>query len=377
MHNLTAAEVKTAKPGDKLSDGGGLRLDVDKNGNAAWIFRFTSPATGRERFMGLGPAHDVPLAKARDAAQKARELLRQHVDPIEQRKAQREAAKVEANRSVTFQAYAARYIATHEPGWKNVKHKQQWPNSLAAYAYPHIGHMPAADVSTEDVRRLLNPIWLTKRETAARVRGRIEKIMDAAKAEGLRTGDNPALWGILKHLLPKQDRKRRVKHHPALPFKEMPAFYASLAADTSRAAHLLRWIILTACRFNEAPPRDGEIKDDVWTIPSVRMKTGKEHTVPLSAAAAALLPVPRASDTALTKCIRRHTATPASTHGFRSTFRDWAGDASDAAREVAEHALAHAVGNETEASYRRGTALEKRRLLMEAWADYCNSAVNS
>jgi integrase len=373
LHRLTALQVKNAKPGDKLSDGGGLRLDIDPNGNGAWIFRFTSPVTRRERFMGLGPANDVSLARARVAAQQARDLLRNHVDPIEARKEQRAAAKVEASRSVTFKAYAEEFISGRESGWKNEKHRQQWRNSLRDYAYPHIGHLAVADVDAPAVLTVLRPIWGDKKETARRVRGRIEMIMNAAKAEGLRSGENPALWrGHLDQVLTRR-RKSEVKHHPALPYAELPTFMTSLRADTSDAARLLDFIILTAVRYDVAPPSAGEVAGDLWKIPAHRMKADRDFDVPLSSAAAALLPVPKVSGTALAKCIRRHTATPATTHGFRSTFRDWAGDCTSFPRDVAEMALAHAVEDETEAAYRRSTALAKRRKLMEAWAAFCES----
>ncbi|QWG11033.1 integrase arm-type DNA-binding domain-containing protein [Bradyrhizobium sediminis] len=371
---LTALQVKNAKPGDKLTDGGGLRLDVDRNGNRAWVFRFTSPVTSKERYAGLGPAADVTLAQARDAAQEARALLRKGVDPIEHRNAQRTAAKVEASRSITFKAYATQYIAGKESGWKNDKHRQQWTNSLRDYAYPIIGHLAVADVDTEAVLKVLRPIWTTKKETARRVRGRIEAILNSAKAEGLRAGENPALWrGHLDQVGLARRRKSDVKHHPALPYGEMPQFWKSLASDTSDTARMLRWIVLTACRFNEAAEMDtgSEVKGDLWTVPAIRMKAERPHFVPLTAAALAQLPFRPVSDVSLSKCIARHTDTPATTHGMRSTFRDWAGDETEAAWETAEAALAHVVGDETEAAYRRSTALVKRRELMAAWANYC------
>jgi integrase len=373
MGNLTAAQVRAAKPGSKLSDGGGLRLDVDKNGNASWIFRFTSPVTGKERFMGLGPSGDVPLAQARDAATEARAIVRDGKDPIEDRKAKRAEAQAEASRSVTFKSYAERYISGKEAGWKNGKHKQQWRNSLRDYVHPYIGHLPVADVDTEAVLKALRPIWTDKKETARRVRGRIEAILNAAKAEGLRTGENPALWrGHLDQVLARR-RKSDVQHHPALPYAELPKFWKSLSTDTSDAAHMLRWIILTVCRFSEAAEMDSgaEVKGDLWTIPAFRMKAERPHAVPLSAAALDCLPVPRVSDVSLAKCITRHTQTPATTHGFRSTFRDWAGDCTNFPREVAEAALAHVVKDDTEAAYRRGTAIAKRRELMSKWAQFC------
>ena len=375
MGNLNALRVKNAKPGDRLSDGGGLRLDVARHGNASWIFRFTSPTTGRERLMGLGTASDVTLAAARDATQDARGLLRNGIDPIEARKADRATAKVKAALAVTFKAYAEQFISGKEAGWKNEKHRQQWRNSLRDYAYPHLSQIAVGDVDTEAVLKVLRPIWSTKKETARRVRGRIEAILNAAKAQGLRIGENPALWrGHLDQVLARR-RKSEVKHHPALPYEELPRFWQSLSADTSDAAHMLRWIILTACRYNEAAEMDEvhEVKGDCWTVPAVRMKADRPHTVPLSATAVACLPVPRVTDVSLSNCIKRHTQTPATTHGFRSTFRDWAGDRTAFPREVAEAALAHVIGDETEAAYRRSTALAKRRELMKTWAEYCTS----
>jgi integrase len=376
MEKLKAKQVEHAKAGDKLSDGGGLRLDVDKSGNKSWVFRFKSPVTGKERYMGLGPASDVTLVQARDTAADARKLVRDGKDPIEHRRQERTAAKVEASRAVTFKAYAEQFISGREAGWKNPKHRQQWRNSLRDYALPHIGHLAVADVDTDAVLKVLRPIWTDKPETARRVRGRIETILDAAKVEKMRTGENPALWrGHLDHVLTRR-RKSDVKHHPALPYAELPAFWRSLATDTSDAAPLLRWIILTAARFNEAYGLDpSEVKGDVWTIPAIRMKAERPHVVPLTTAALEQLPFRPVSDVTLANCIARHTDTPATTHGFRSTFRDWCGDCTLFPREVAEAALAHAVGDETEAAYRRATALEKRRELMAAWAAYATSGV--
>jgi integrase len=321
----------------------------------------------------LGSASDVTLVQARDAAQEARALIRDGKDPIEHRNTKRVEAKVEASRAVTFKAYAEGFISGREAGWKNEKHRQQWRNSLRDYAYPHIGHLAVANVDTEGVLKVLRPIWATKKETARRVRGRIEQILNAAKAEGLRTGENPALWrGHLDQVLARR-RKSVVKHHPALPYAELPAFMRSLAKDTSDAAHMLRFIIATVCRYNEAAEMDpGEVSGDIWTIPAIRMKAERPHVVPLTAAAIACLPIPQVSDVTLANCIARHTPTPATTHGFRSTFRDWCGDCTAFPRELAEAALAHVLKDDTEAAYRRSTALEKRRELMVAWADYCN-----
>jgi integrase len=369
---LTALQVRNAKPGDKLSDGGGLRLDVDRNGNKSWTFRFTSPLTGKERFMGLGSARDVTLAEARDAAAEARALIRQRKDPIEDRKEQRTVARVEASRAVTFTQYCEQFITGREAGWKNPRHRQAWRNSLRDYAYPIIGHVPVADVGTAEVLSVLRPIWTSRTETASRVRGRIEAILSSAKVEGLRTGDNPAVWrGHIAEVLPSKRKVSNVEHHAALPYGEMPAFWRSLSADNSDAARMLRFIILTACRYGEAVGmQPGEVKGDLWRIPASRMKAGKEHVVPLAPAAIKQLPFRPVSDVALAKVIKRHTSKPATTHGFRSTFRDWAGDCSHFPREIAEAALAHTLG-EVERAYRRGDALAKRRDMLTDWAAFC------
>jgi integrase len=374
---LTVKQVEHAKPGDRLGDGDGLWLFVAASGSKSWMFRFTSPVTRKAREMGLGPAADVKLAEARDAAQHARKLMLVGKDPIEERNAQRAAVRVEAAEAITFEQFARQYVTTHKPGWRNPKHAQQWENTLSTYVYPLIGSTPVPNVTSDDVVRVLAPIWMTKKDTAARIRGRLEKIMDAAMAppKKLYAGTNPALLGIIKHGLPKQNRKRSVKHHPSLPYEEMPALWAKLAADTSDAARMLRWIILTACRFGEARYMNlaNEVKGELWTIPADRIKGEREHQVPLVPLALAQLPFRPVSDVSLTKCIRRHSDSLASTHGMRSTFRDWAGDETDASWETAEAALAHAVGDETQVAYRRRTALAKRRKLMQEWADYCSS----
>jgi integrase len=395
MGHLTAAAVKYAKPGARLSDGGGLRLDVDRNGNRSWIFRFKSPLTGKERYAGLGSADDVSLADARAAADEARAHIRKGIDPIAAREAAREAARSDAQRAVTFEAYAGRFIDSREAGWRNTKHKQQWRNSLRDHAYPIIGALPISDVDVEAVLRVLRPIWNTTPETANRVRGRIEMILSAAKAEKLRTGDNPASWrGNLDHLLPSRKKARAVMHHPALPYAIAPAFWKSLSTDTSEAARVLRFIMLTVARYGEAASADWreiDLERELWTVPAAKMKASRDHIVPLCNGTVSLLneakrlgtgkglifPSPQTgrliSDVSLANCIKRHTNQPATVHGFRSTFRDWAGDCTEHARETAEAALAHAIGDETEKAYRRGSALTKRRALMADWFAFLSS----
>lgn len=368
---LTVKQVEHAKPGDRLGDGNGLWLFVAASGTKSWMLRFTSPVTKKPREMGIGPASAVTLAEARDAAQQARKILLTGGDPIEERKHQRAAVQVEATASVMFKTYAEEYIGIHKPGWRNPKHAQQWENTMRDYVYPVIGAKPVRDVTSDDIVAILTPIWLTKKETAARIRGRIEKIMGRAIAKKVFVGPNPALLGIVGHDLPKQKRKRSVQHHPALPHDEMPRFWKSLASDTSDAAHMLRWIILTACRFGEARYMNAaEVKGSVWEIPAGRIKGEQEHKVPLVPQAVGLLPLRIVSDVSLTKCIRRHTESPASTHGMRSTFRNWIRD-TGRDETLGELALAHAVGNETERAYARSDAFDRRRKLMQEWAEYC------
>lgn len=394
MGKLTALRVKTAKPNDRLADGDGLRLDVDGSGRGRWFFRFTSPTSRRERLMSIGPLRDVSLAEARDAAASARRQIRQGTDPLEVKRTEREAAKIEERKAVTFRVYAETYVASHESAWKNAVHRRGWRSSLRDHAFPVIGNMAVGDVDTDAVLRVLRPIWDTKKETARAVRQRIEMILAAAKVEGLRAGENPAMWrGHLDHLLPRHKRTQR--HHDALPYSEIPAFWQSLAGDASDAAALLRFIIATCARYSEAALADwSEIDEEkrLWTVPAARMKAGREHVAPLSDAAMAALALSRTetglifpairsgkkmSDVTLAKTIKRHTDTPATTHGFRSTFRDWAGDCTDHAREVAEGCLAHAVGSAVEQAYRRSTAVERRCKLMNDWARYCTSVRSS
>ncbi|MEH2497860.1 integrase [Bradyrhizobium sp. AZCC 1678] len=389
----------------------GLRLDVDARGNASWVFRYKSPVTAKERYMGLGAASDVGLEAAREAAQAARALIAKSIDPIEHRIAERAAEKVAAAGSVTFRDYAEGYVTRFEKSWKNAKHCQQWKNSLKTYVYLLIGSTPVRDIDTTGVMTVLTPIWNIKPETASRVRGRIEMILTAAKAEGLRTGDNPAAWRErIKPLLPSKRKVRKVQHHPVLPYRLLPKFMASLCADQSDSSLLLQFIILTAARYNEGALADhSEIGPDfsallapsvaeavrkLWTIPGLRMKgdrANKPHVVPLTAAALKVIETARErygskglifpgmrrgkpiSDVSLAKAIARQADVKATTHGFRSTFRDWAGDMTSFPREVCEQALAHAIEDETEAAYRRSDALAKRRRLMDEWAAYCTS----
>ncbi len=372
---LTAAFVKSAKPG-RYGDGNNLYLKVDTG--KRWLFLFR--LDGRSREMGLGSAHAVTLAEARDLAAEAKRLVSRGIDPIEERK--RASA-----RGKTFGAVADEFIETKGSAWRNPKHRQQWTNTLKAYA-ESLRDMPVADITTTHVLDVLKPIWSDKPETASRVRGRIENILDAAKAQGLRTGENPAAWrGNLAHLLSRRAKLTR-GHQRALPYSEMPDFWNELCGRSGTAAMALRFTILTAARTNEvlgATWSEVNLTDTIWTVPAERMKGGKPHRVPLAAEAVSILEEMQAlsgtyvfpasganqrlSSAAMSAVLKRMKV-DATVHGFRSTFRDWAGDTTDHPREVIEAALAHQIGSGVERAYRRGDALEKRSLLLEEWSTY-------
>jgi integrase len=393
LHKLTATEVTKGKTPGYFGDGGGLWLQISPALTKSWVFRFT--LDGKAREMGLGPVHTVSLAEARERAREQRQLLLQGVDPIEARVSLRRTAVASAARSVTFQAEAEAYIEAHRAGWKNAKHADQWSNTLATYAYPHIGKLLVSEIDAAWVMKVLQPIWTSKTETANRLRGRIESVLDYATALKHRTGDNPARWrGHLDNLLPKPAKVAKREHHAALPFVEVAAFMNSLRAQQGVSARALEFTILTAARTGEAiGARWAEIDltGALWTVPASRMKAAKPHRVPLSKAAVALLKglqgldekvvFPGAqhgkplSNMAMLALLQKRMGRPDLTvHGFRSTFRDWAAEQSTFANEVVEMALAHKIEDPTEAAYRRGDLFEKRAKLMQAWADYCGRA---
>lgn len=381
VKKLSARKVETAGIG-KHGDGGGLWLVVRKNGSRAWVFRYSR--LGKERTMGLGPFDRVSLADARGLARDARRLLAEGKDPINENRAKK-------SRVPTFREAAADFIAAHEAGWRNPKHRQQWRNTINTYATPVIGDLPVDEVGTADVRRVLEPIWRTKVETASRLRGRIEKVLGWAAAQGFRSRENPARWrGHLDALLPAPSKVRRVRHHAAMDWRELPAFVVKLRDQPGIAARALVFAILTAGRSGEvrgATWAEIDLDASTWTIPGDRMKTEREHRVPLSNEAAGLLrdlprfegsehvfPSPRTgrplSDSALTKVLRDF-GLDVTAHGFRSSFRDWCAETTRYPREVAEAALAHTLSNKTEAAYLRGDLFDKRRRLMKAWSKYC------
>ena len=396
---LTATAVKHAKEG-RHGDGAGLMLDVKPGGRAYWVLRYM--LAGKRRDMGLGAASGasaVTLAEARERAAVARHQAKSGVDPIQQREAGQKAAtavaQAEKARVRTFRDVAILYVAAHEAAWRNAKHRAQWESTLTAYVHPHFGDVPVAAVAKGDVTAALQPIWAEKPETASRVRGRIEAVLDFAKAHGWRDGENPAQWkGNLAHVLPRRSKLAPVRHHPALPWPEMGAFMAALRAREGMSALALEFTILTAARSGEVRGMTwGEVNatSKVWTVPGPRMKGGREHRVPLSEAAVRVLnavrpekadaaalvfpspsrPGAMLSDMTLTAVLRRMRRGDLTAHGFRSTFRDWCAEMTSYPREVAEAALAHTLRDKVEAAYRRGDALEKRRLLMEEWAEFC------
>lgn len=394
INKLTARSVAAiAEPG-MYGDGGGLWLQMSRFGTKSWLFRFT--LHGKAREMGLGPVHTVSLAEARQEAERCRKQLRQGIDPIEARKAEKARSALEVAQVWTFKACAESYIAAHEAGWKNAKHADQWRNTLATYAYPTLGALPVQGVDTGLVMRVLEPIWTTKTETATRLRGRIEAVLDWAAARKYRQGENPARWkGHLDKLLPTRSKVQKVAHHPALAYDQMGAFMAQLRGQDSVGARGLEFQILTATRTGEvigARWAEVDLEKRVWAIPAERMKGGREHRVPLSSAAVAVLKAMAAqrqegdwifpgakagkplSNMAFLQLLKRMKRDDLTAHGFRSSFRDWAAERTAYSREVAEMALAHIVADKVEAAYRRGDLFEKRARLMQDWADFCAQA---
>jgi integrase len=394
IHKLSARKVDSANKPGLHGDGGGLYLQVtrrlDGEVSKSWIFRFTWG--GRERKCGLGSLDAVSLADARTEAEKCRSMVKRNLDPIAER-AKLKAAQEPSKRPMTFEACAMKFMAAKESEWSNATHRQQWRLTLKQFAYPVIGRRFVSDVDLPAVLRILEPIWESKRETASRLRGRIEAILDWAKVQGFSSGENPARWkGNLEHLLAKRNRRTDApKRHAAMPFADVPEFVRQLRAeprqDTINAA--LEFTILTAARNGEvigARWAEIDLPGKVWTVPGERIKAGKEHRVPLCQRCIEILesmkqmrrndwvfPSDR-TDVGLGENSiyqRFKEMRPDLTvHGFRAAFRTWAGDCTNFAREVCEAALAHTVGDETERAYQRGDLFEKRRLLMESWAQH-------
>lgn len=391
INKLSVAKVNAiSKPG-LHADGLNLYLQVTPAGTKSWLFRYMKDGTAKS--MGLGPVHTVTLAMAREKATEARRKLLEGIDPVEERNAILLARKAAAAKVMTFRECADSYIRSHRAGWKNIKHAGQWESTLETYVYPKFGDLPVAAVDVGLVLKAIEPIWTEKTETASRVRGRIESILDWATARGLRSGDNPARWrGHLENLLPKRSKVAKVKHHPALPYADMAAFMAELRGMEGVSPKALEFAILTATRTGEtvgARWSEIDLASGMWTIPADRMKAGKEHRVPLSKRAVEILSAMphedgngfvfigdregRAlSNMALLMTLRRMGRADLTTHGFRSTFRDWAAETTAYPNEMVEMALAHVISDKTEAAYRRGDMLDRRRRLMQDWSDFCD-----
>lgn len=399
---LTAAKVKAAAPG-RYGDGNGLYLFVRSADARFWVFRYTRAGKMREMGLGRAGADDsaVTLAEARTKAADLTKVVRAGIDPLDQRDIEAALAAAEAQqaaiRSISFRTVTERYLEAHEKTWRNPKHRQQWRNTLDTYANPHFGDLPVGDVGTEHVLAALEPIWRAKPETATRVRGRIESVLDYATAREWRSGENPARWrGHLANLLPARGKVAPVEHHAALPWSQIGDFLPALKAQAGVAAKALLFTILTAARSGEVlGARWGEIDlaAKVWTVPAARMKAHREHRVPLSEAAVTVLagmatlrtvdsaeafvfpgaqPHRPLSIMAMAMVLRRMKHGGLTVHGFRSTFRDWVGEATGTPREVAEAALAHSLADKTEAAYARGDLFAKRRRLMDQWAKFCS-----
>ena len=390
IKQLTARRAATiTKPG-KYGDGLGLWLNVRPSGTRTWVFRFMRQGKARE--MGLGPLHTISLAEARERALLARKQLIDGIDPIEARKEKTKAIQLAKASALTFKESSKRCIETHKITWKNQRHANQWTTTLETYVWSVFGDLPVQSIDTRLVMKTLKPIWTSKPETASRIRGRIERILDWARANGYREGENPARWrGHLDQLLPAHSLIHEVKHFAALSFEEIPDFMKALRRCDGISARALEFAILTACRSGEVRKANWlemDLVNKVWTIPADRMKTGKTHRISLSFRALEVLkemlkhgtedfvfpgkkigsPL---SNMTLIKVLHRMGRKDITVHGFRSTFRDWTSEQTTYSRDVAEMALAHAIGNKVEAAYRRGDLLEKRRRLMADWATYC------
>jgi integrase len=395
---IAALFVKHVSRPGKYSDGGNLYLQVRKatrkspsdDVTKSWLFRYAR--FGKDTWMGLGPYPDVSLSEARNLATQERKKILQGVDPLTDKRARKIAARAAHDNMLRFAECAELYVESQAPGWSNPKHIEQWRSTLKNLAGPIIGHLSVDQIDTALVMRCIEPIWTTKTETASRLRGRIEAVLDWAAVRGYRKGDNPARWrGHLDKLLPRPSQVARVKHHPALPYTEVGAFMQQLRGDSRIASRALELTILTAARTNEViQARWSEFDLDLktWIVPAERMKSKREHRVPLSDAAVKALDAVQGrskryvfpghkrgshlSNMAMMQVLKRLERTGITVHGFRSTFRDWCAESTNYSADVAEMALAHTLRDKTEAAYRRGDLFEKRARLMADWARYCS-----
>lgn len=394
---LNPRKVATLTQPGWHGDGQGLWFQIKHNGSRAWAFRYMFQ--GKPRIMGLGPYPNFSLAEARTKAADARKILKDPDnprDPLEVRRERQQAAKLSRKEIATFDEVARRYIAAHRSSWTNPKHAAQWESTLQRYASPKIGNTPVSAITTDDVLQTLEPIWHSKTETASRVRQRIENILDYATARKLRSGENPARWrGHLDKLLPKPSKVAKKEHHAALAYAGIGGFMSALRTHSGIGAAAFEFAILTASRTGEvigAKWQEFDLQAEQWTIPAERMKANKEHVIPLSSRALEILQAMQGHQTekspyvfhgvtigkhissgAFLQILKRMNRKDITPHGFRSTFRDWAGESTSFPREVIEHALAHQLKDKAEAAYQRGTLLKKRAKLMQAWADQCNA----
>lgn len=394
-NKLTVAGIRATTRTGRHADGGGLYLQVTQhpvlgNFRKSWLVRYRAHS-GKIREIGIGSLENVSRAEARETAFRVRLQARQGTDLIEERNRARKEAALRKAREMTFEQCAEAYVKAHQASWRNEKHKAQWTSTLRTYAYPVFGSLPVADITVGLVMKVLDPIWSTKTETASRLRGRIENILDWATVREYRSGENPARWrGYLEKALPAaRNKARQIRHHAALPIDDVPAFMADLSAQPGISALAFRFTILTATRTGEtigARWEEIDLAERSWLVPAERMKAGRPHRVPLSDAALSILQTVKGldpelvfpgqrkgktmSNMAFLMTLRRMKRENITAHGFRSTFRDWAAERTEFQGEVAEAALAHVVGNKVEAAYRRGDLFEKRRRLMDAWADF-------
>lgn len=391
---LSALEVSRLSDKGKYPVGRGIYLEISATGAKAWVLRIT--VGNKRRHIGLGSYPTISLALAREKALLMRDQINQGLDPVEQKKAVRSALKAQQAKEVTFKQCALAYIDAHSDGWKNKRTHENWPRSFEMYAYPAIGGMLVRDIEQAHILQIIEPLWKEKTETAKRLRNRLEQVLDYATARHYRTGENPARWkNKLDKILPSPSKIAKVKHHEAIAIDAIPEFMQALQKRIGMGRYCLEFLILTACRSGEARGAtwdEVDFENKLWSIPRERMKSNQPHQVPLSDQAIALLQeIPKTnspyiffsatggmlSDMTLSSLMRKMDAAKTATgktavpHGFRSTFRDWAGDKTSYPRELAEAALAHALLNKVEAAYRRSTALEKRREMMQEWANYC------
>jgi integrase len=390
VNRLSALKVSRLQKKGLHADGAGLYLRVATGGSKNWIFRYA--LHGSTHDMGLGSVNALSLADAREEAAGARKLLAQGIDPIKRRDAERASQRVASTRAMTFKQCGEAYIASHEAGWTSPKHRSQWRNTLEQHVYPTLGSLQVSEIDTALVMKVIEPLWRTTTETASRVRGRMESILDWAKVSGYRIGENPARWrGHLDHLLPARSKVREVEHLAAMPYADVAKFMQAVRQHKSPVARALEFIILTAARVSEvlgATRDEIDMTEKVWTIAGGRMKAGKEHRVPLTGRAMAILRQMHAvrrgayvfpgaregrpiSGGGLLTLAKEISGADITAHGFRSSFRDWAAERTNYPNHVVEMALAHAIPGAVEAAYRRGDLFEKRRKLMDAWAEFC------